>query len=203
MGINLHLVDQRSPRGFTVAVPRHNPRINKILRMQARLSSLGIGPAQDQYAMQSLIGENDTMAAVVTEITSQYSSQALDAIRIECHGIEIPGAGVFGLRFGQSFNAGDTSQFRRIQPLWSSPYSPVPLGTAYGNVVPRIECHGCAPVHGCNAILQALASAANAPVFASNESQTVHAARGTNPYAFEGAVWRFVPGASARPEQLP
>ena len=203
MGINLHLVDQRSPRGFTVAVPRHNPRINKILRMQARISRLGIAPGHDQYALQSLIGEQDTMAAVVTEITSQYASQALDAIRIECHGIEIAGVGVFGLRFGQSFNAGDTNQFRSVQPLWSSPYAPVPVSTPYGSVVPRIECHGCAPVHGCDALLQALATAANAPVFASNESQTVHAARGAQPYAFEGAVFRFIPGGHARPDQLP
>jgi hypothetical protein len=202
MGVNLHLVDQRSPRGFTVAVPRHNPRINKILRMQTRLSGMGIERGHNLYAMQSLIGENDTMGAVVDEILSQYSSSSLDAIRIECHGIEIPGAGVFGLRFGQSFNAGDTNEFRRIQPRWSSSYSPVPLSTAYGNVVPRLECHGCAPVHGCNGILQALATAANAAVFASNVSQTVHATGG-NPYAFEGAVWRFVPGGGARPEQLP
>ena len=121
-------------------------------------------------------------------------------IRIECHGIETVG-GVFGLRFGQRMNVVEVSAFRGIQSLWSRAYSAVSLSTPYNTVIPRIECHGCAPVHGCNALLQALATAANATVFASNVSQVVHAGRRDSPYAFEGSVFRFIPGGT-RPEQL-
>ena len=204
MGINLHLIDQRSPRGFTEGVRYHDPRTNQILRMQTRLRRMRITSGHPQYASQSLIGENDSMVAVMDEIRSQYGppSRPLDVIRIECHGIDT-GYGVFSLQFGQRFNIGDANEFRRIHSLWSHPYSAVPVNTPYSNVIPRIECHGCAPVHGCDALLQALATVANATVFASNVSQEVHAGRRENPYAFEGSVFRFVPGGNARPDQLP
>lgn len=206
MGMNLHLIDQRSPRGFTVAVPLHDPRTNEILRMRARLRRMRIASTDVRYALQSLIGENDSMADVVAEITSQYGSprRPLDVIRIECHGIEGPGGGVFGLRFGQSMNTGDVAAFRGIQSLWSRFYSVVEVShPTVESVIPRIECHGCAPVHGCNAILQALATAANASVFASNTSQEVHAGRRENPYAFEGSIFQFVPGGTGPEEFTP
>jgi hypothetical protein len=67
--------------------------------------------------------------------------------------------------------------------------------------VPRIEFHACAPVHGCDAILQALATAAGATVLASTVSQDVDTRAGSDPFAFEGPVFRFVPGGT-RPSQI-
>jgi hypothetical protein len=166
---------------------------------------MGIAPGNDLYALRSLIGANDTMAAVVAEIASQYGPprNPIDVIRIECHGIEQYG-GVFGMRFGQSMTASTVGAFTGVRTKWSRAYSARPLATALYNVIPRIECHGCAPVHRCNALLQALATAARAPLFASSKAQMVHGrGSGLDPFAFEGAVFRFVPGGTARPEQLP
>ena len=194
MGINLHLVDQRSPRAFTVVIPaRHS--VNQILRMQRQ----GLTRRDLMYPLRSLVGPSDTMTDVVNNILSQYGPprRLLDVIRIEAHGI-VPqfSAIVAGVQFGSCMDNSTVSAFTRIRPLWRRAYAAVPPSTPYDTVIPRIECHGCEPVPGCDAMLQALANAALAPVFASSAAQIVHAGPGQNPYAIEPPVFRFHLGGS-------
>jgi len=203
MGLNLHLIDQRSPRGFTfisTCVPARMRSNYPILRMQRP----GIPPGHPMYAMMSLVGPSDTMDAVLTTILSQYRPNSLDVIRVECHGVApYPGANVDTIEFGAIMNASTVSAFTRIRPLWSRPFAAVTPGTVYNTVVPRIEMHGCEPVPGCNATLQALATAAQACVFASSASQDVNTSgRWQDMFAIEPPVFQFNPGGS-QPIRLP
>jgi hypothetical protein len=208
MGINLHLVDQRSPRGFTLAFAENDP-VNKILRIERpQLSPPLLRPRaatprrqrDPRWALYSLIGPEDTMSHLVSSIMHQYSRAGLDLIRIEAHG-EVPasssiveevqlGAGM-GLRGERN-----VGYFYPIALLWSHAYSgsPVRLETPMHQVFPRIEFHACEPVPGCNAMLQALANAARAYVFASAHEQTVDLTvpRGRR-FMLQGTVHRFYP----------
>ncbi len=179
MGIQLHLIDQRSPRGFTFipdVIPAGRRGTYPILRM----SRPGLTPDSPMYAMMSLVGPNDTLVAVVNNILSQYGqARRLDVIRIEGHG-RVAGVNniVNAIEFSNLMDAATVTTFTRIVHLWSRAYAPIASGTSYDAVIPRIEIHGCQPVHGCDPILQALANASQAAVFASSAVQTVNLTRG-------------------------
>lgn len=207
MGIILHLVDQRSPRGFTQAFSASH-RVNRILRIERPLMQPpllrprpGTPPREidPRWEYYSLVGPNDTMALVVRDIMHQYGSgpRWLDAIRIEAHG-RLPGAfrPADRVQFGAGMEASDVAYFYPIATLWSRPYSgsPVSPTTAINQALPRIEFHSCQIVHGCDAMLQALANASGAYVFASSADQDVDLRRGQDRYAMEPPVFRFHPG---------
>ncbi len=196
MAIQLHLIDRRSPRGFTF-IPRARQATYPILRIPRS------GQQPDDWF--SLVGPEDTMVVVVSNILSQYGRPPgrLDVIRFEAHGIApFVGAPVDRIDFASAMDATSVGAFSQIVALWSRPYRPgVASATAYTSIVPRIEMHGCEPVHGCDAMLQALANAAQAMVFASSASQTV-SGHWRDMFAIEPPVFRFDPGGS-QPVQLP
>jgi hypothetical protein len=178
MGIYLHLIDFRSPRGFEIVVPEGHR--NAYQRMR--------------------ISPNDSMQTVVSNILRQYNRPSdrhpLDVIRIEAHGDYQGGSAIVNkIKFGQAMDALTVDAFREIRPLWHVVYQPDDHGVRYQSVIPRIEMHCCELVPGCNEALQALAVAAQAPVFASSLAQDVDARPGSDPFALErpGYIYRFNP----------
>jgi hypothetical protein len=203
MGINLYLIDQRSPRIFTMAFPESG-RVNRILRierpeMQPPLMRPTRGRTDSRWALFSLIGGADTMSCVVRCIMGQFNPGSLDLIRVEAHG-RLPGAvgSANSVQFGARMEAADIECFSQIATLWSHPYtgSPASPTTPINRLSPRIEFHCCRIVPGCDAMLQALANASLAYVLASSADQDVDLRRGRDRYAMEPPVFRFDPGAS-------
>ncbi len=140
------------------------------------------------------------MDFVVRGILQQSNRGAVDLIRIEAHG-SLPGAvtAAFSVQLGARMESSDVVCFNQIVSRWSHPYSGSPASptTPINRVLPRIEFHCCRIVHGCDAMLQALANAAQAYVFASSADQDIDLRRGFDRYAMEPPVFRFDPGGSA------
>ncbi len=172
MNIEFHLMDPRSPCGFDCVVARNR---------------------------REIILETDTIAAVVTKLIRSCGTHRLNVVRIEAHGrVGTASAIVNGIDFGCDMNATTVRDFQQIRSLWSRDYVPAYLCSElvpnyYPAFIPRIEMHGCEVVPGCNLTLQALANAANAPVFGSSSSQDVNANPGADAFAIEGPVFRFDP----------
>ena len=203
MGISLHLIDQRSPRIFTMAFSESD-RVNRILRierpeMHPPLLRPSRGRTDSRWALFSLVGPADTMSFVVRCIVEQFPPGSLDLIRVEAHGT-LPGAvgPADRVQFGNRMDTSDIACFSQIATLWSHPYTGSPTGpaTPISRVSPRIEFHSCQIVHGCDTMLQALANAALAYVFASSADQDVDLRRGRDRFAMEPPVFRFDPGGS-------
>jgi len=135
----------------------------------------------------------ETIASVVQRICRTVRPHSLDTILIFAHGhmnreaARQRGYGVPTIELGEGLNSTTASQFRRITHLWHRRYEPDTL-TDFRFVVPRIEMHVCyAAEVWSRPVVQALARAARAPVFASGISQMVEN------LAFEGRVSRFNP----------
>jgi hypothetical protein len=167
--IEFHLIDRRSPQGFTFVVPA------------------------DRRVM---IEPTDDMSAVVQKMVRRLGNHRIHVLRIEAHGT-ITGIGtvVNTIQFGSAMNVATVSAFQRIRPLMSSSYSGPPTGGInYRTVHPRIEMHCCQLVPLCNPILQALANAVHVPLFASSAPQDVDARSRHAAYRIEPPVTRFEPG---------
>lgn len=140
------------------------------------------------------------MSDVVRKIIQKIGRNRIEVLRIEAHGtITGPGILINAIQFGAAMDATTVRVFRSIMGHMSSFYSGPPIFDAtpgrayYATVFPRIEMHCCRVVPICNSILQALAEAVHAPVFASSADQDVDARTGSDPFGFEGPVFRFEP----------
>jgi hypothetical protein len=182
MGIYLHLVDFRSPRGFEIVIPAGYRSAYQRMRVEAR------------EPMGDLVGR------IFQNYRNRGNGHPLDVIRIEAHGIvHEPNLYVTEIQFGLRMDESTVGAFRRIRPLWHTPYDPLQHAASHRLVFPRIEIHGCGAVPGCNGTLAALARAAGAPVFATPADQDVDARPGRDPFALEGQIFRFNPLHPGRP----
>jgi hypothetical protein len=175
MGVYLHLIDVRSPRGFTVVVPEGS---------------------RSAYQRMPLVQTTDTMADVVADIMRRYGRRRypLDVIRMEAHGVVGRGSAVVNqIQLGTGLTVSSARAFREIRSLWSRTYEPDDRDLWYRSVIPRIEMHVCEVIPGCVLTLRALAEEARAPVFASSASQDVDARPGFDAFAMEGRIRRFNP----------
>jgi hypothetical protein len=186
MGIYLHLVDLRSPRGYAVIPTDHHSAFQRID-----------------------VAATDTMNSVVSRIFQFFGNDRrnphpLDMIRIEAHGTNAQGdpnsSIIDTIQFGAAMDVSTVGAFSRIAPLWHIAYRPDCLESQeYRAVFPRIEMHCCGIVPRCNPILQSLANAARAPVFASRWLQCVSnepcfgSTAPASLFGLEGPISRFNP----------
>ena len=135
----------------------------------------------------------ETIASVVSRICGAVQPHSLDAILIFAHGHHNSDESIRDgyteptIKLGIGLTKTTASEFSRITYLWHRSYEP-DCQTDFRVVVPRIELHVCYAAEEWNRpVVQALARAARAPVFASGVSQMVEN------LAFEGRVLRFNP----------
>ena len=140
------------------------------------------------------VNARERLPAVVMRILAAVPHHSLDALLIFAHGylnqqqsrengFEVP-----TFKLGRGLTAANASLFRSMTHLWSRRYDGATQQGDFRSTVPRIELHVCYAAEMWNRpIVQALARAAQAPVFASGVPQMVEN-RG-----FEGRVSRFNP----------
>jgi len=133
------------------------------------------------------------VAAVVSRICGAVEPHSLDVILIFAHGhMNRDNAREDGyteptIKLGRGLTSTTAPEFRQITHLWRRSYEPDSL-TDFRAVVPRIEMHVCYAGEEWNRrVVQALARAAQAPVFVSALPQMVEN------LAFEGRVLRVNP----------
>lgn len=170
------LVDRTYPRGIYTG--------DRLLR---RLNPYVIG----NRAGTDRTGE--TIPSVVSRICSAVEPHSLDAILIFAHGHLNRAESIRDgyteptIKLGSGLTNTTAFEFSRITYLWRRSYEP-DFYTDFRVVVPRIEMHVCYAGEEWNRpIVEALARAAHAPVFASASPQLVENLE------FEGRVLRFNP----------
>jgi hypothetical protein len=138
-------------------------------------------------------GRGETLSALVSRICSSVEPHSLDALLIFAHGYvsrtesEAEGYVVPTIKLGRGLTATTASEFGRMTHLWRRSYEPDDLRD-FRAVVPRIELHVCHAAERWNQpVVEALARAARASVFASTARQMVEN------LAFEGNVSRTNP----------
>ena len=135
----------------------------------------------------------ETVASVVSRICGAVQTHSLDAILIFAHGHHNSDESIRDgyteptIKLGIGLTKTTASEFSRITYLWHRSYEP-DCQTDFRVVVPRIELHVCYAAEAWNRpVVQALARAARATVFASQVTQRV------DNLAFEGRVLPFQP----------
>jgi hypothetical protein len=135
----------------------------------------------------------ETITAVVSRICGAVQPHSLDAILIFAHGHQNSAESIRDgyteptIKLGRGLTKTTASEFSRITYLWRRSYEP-DFQTDFRVVVPRIEMHVCYAAEQWNRpVVEALARAARATVFASQVPQMVEN------LAFEGRVLRFNP----------
>jgi len=181
MGVHFFLIDCRAPIGALRVVdssyPRHTYTGNRVFR---RLDpSVGVG---------------ETMASVVRRMCDEIGPHTLDVIRIFAHGSnrrDPESSDTATIQLGLGLNPSTASAFGSIHPLWHRTWQLDSYGLSHRCVVPRIEMHVCYANLWGGPVLQALANAARAPVFASAQAQAI--ATTNDNLSFEGDLGRYNP----------